>query len=80
MKVHELLEKLKQIDPGLDVICYTEDEELKGKGQTFKILDIVAVDVTHGQLDRLEDNTPTIVFKKGPASKDIAALEVTADF
>ena len=73
MKVSELQEKLIKFDPGLDVLCYTEDVG-------FTLLDIENVTIMYGERKRLVDGTPTIKIGKGPNSVELVALEVTADF
>ena len=80
MKVRELHERLSKLDPKLDVLCYSEDEKLWVKGWCFILSDILAVSTTEAERLRLDDGTPYLKFKKGPASETIANLEITSDF
>jgi len=80
MKVRELQERLSKLDPELDVLCYSEDEKLLVEGRGFILLDILAVSTTEAERLRLDDGTPYLKFKKGPASETIATLEITSDF
>lgn len=36
MKVHELVEHLQKFDPNLDVLCWSEDENLLGKKEALQ--------------------------------------------
>lgn len=42
MKVRELQEKLSELDPELEVVCYSEDKKLLVEGRGFILLDIMA--------------------------------------
>jgi hypothetical protein len=80
MKVRELQQQLNKLDPDLEVLCYSEDEILQSKGQVFRIFNIEAVDATHAERVRLQDNTPSLKLGKGPNSEVLATLEITLDF
>ena len=80
MKVRELQERLAKLDPELDVLCYTEDEEFVPKGRGFVLLDPVSVDRAEAESLRLKDGTPYLKFDKTEASQVVAILEVTSDF
>lgn len=80
MKVADLIQKLKDLDPKLEVLCYTEDAALLGKKHSFRLLHIDGVDVAEGERLRTSDGSPTMKFEKGPSSRKIAFLHVTADF
>lgn len=79
MRVEELLEKLKKLDSKLEVLCYTEDEELQSEGHMFKLLDIESVEISEGQRCRV-DETPTVKIGKGPGSEKLVFINVTGDF
>lgn len=53
MKVSELQERLRGFDPGLDVLCYTEDARFVAAGAGFTLLQIQNVEVMHGERKRL---------------------------
>ena len=79
MKVEELIEKLKKLDPKLEIICYTEDEEFQSKRHMFRLLDIESVEVSEGQRCRV-DEVPTLKLGKGPGSEKLAFINVTGVF
>lgn len=79
MRVAELIEKLRKLDPKLEVLCYTEDEALQSEGHLFKLLDIESVEVSEGERCRV-DEVPTLKLGKGPESEKLAILAVTGDF
>lgn len=80
MKVRELQQQLGMLDPDLDVLCYTEDEAIVLSGAHFRLLEIGGVNITHGEKVRLDDDTPYLKIGKGPASRDLVTLVVTAHF
>lgn len=80
MKVRDLQEKLSKLDPGLEVVCYSEDEKLLTGNQGFILLDILAVDTSEGERNRLDDGFPSMTFGSGPNAEVVATLEVTSDF
>jgi hypothetical protein len=80
MKVRELQQQLSRLDPDLEVLCYSEDATLQGKGQLFRLLDIEAVSTTQGERIRLDDGTPYLKLGNSPTSVVLAVLEVTSDF
>jgi hypothetical protein len=80
MKVGELQQQLSKLDPDVEVLCYSEDEALRGKNQAFRLLDIECVSTAEGERIRLDDERPYLRLGKSPESMVIAILEVTADF
>lgn len=80
MKVKELINKLGQLNPDTDVLCYTEDEALLPKGQLFRLLDIESVSEAEGEKCRLDDNTPYMKLGKGSASQKHVFIGVTGVF
>lgn len=80
MKVKELIEQLKQIDPGLEVLCYSEDSNLLSPKHIFRLLDIVAVSTTDGEAARGNDQIPSLKLGKSSLSQKYAVIEVTSDF
>lgn len=49
MKLRDLREKLTDLDPDLEVLCYTEDPSLVQPDRTFLVLDIRAVSTPHAE-------------------------------
>lgn len=80
MKVRELQEQLRKLDPEMDVVCYSEDEKLLVEKRGFILLDIIAVNKVDAEQLRLEDGTPYLKFGRGPASTVLATMEVTPVF
>lgn len=80
MKVRELVERLEQVDPELDVVCYSEDEALLASGHIFRLLEISGVDTTEAEPVRGADEVPSLKLGKGPGSVRLAVIEVTSDF
>lgn len=80
MKVGELIDKLKRLDPKLEILCYTEDAAFLPEKHLFRLLDIEGVDVSEGERCRTDDRIPTLKLGAGPHSEKLAFLNVTADF
>lgn len=79
MKVKELIQKLEKLDKDLDILCYTEDEDLQTKNSSFKVFEIDELNVIEGERIRLSDETPSIKIEKTQYSKKIVLLEITSD-
>ncbi len=80
MKVRELREHLKNIDPKLEVVCYSEDENFLVEKRGFILFDILAVNIVDAEQLRLDDGTPYLKFDKGPAAVTIATMEIASDY
>ena len=80
MKVRDIQEQLSNLDPELDVVCYSEDERLLVEGRGFILFDVLAIGKVEAERLRLDNGTPYLKFGKGPASVAIATLQVTSDF
>lgn len=80
MTVRELIAKLSALDQDLQVVCYTEDEELLAPGHIFRLLAIVDVDVAEGEKLRDSKGHPTMKFGSSPDATRLAVLDVTAHF
>lgn len=80
MKVRELQERLSKLDPGLDILCYSEHESLVSSGQMLRLLEIEDVSTTEAELVRLDDGTPYLRIGKSSSSATLALLEVGPDF
>lgn len=82
MKVKELKAKLEALDPELEVLGCSEDEELLRPGHGFRLLDIEDVSVTEATKMRCEDRhrTPSLKLGRGPLSQKIVLVGLIADF
>ncbi|HHY47086.1 MAG TPA: hypothetical protein GX506_07300 [Firmicutes bacterium] len=80
MTVGELIKQLKQLDPKLQVVCYSEDAEIQAPGHSFRLFAIEGVGVQEVETLRAPDGTPTMAFRKTPESRPIVILEITCDF
>jgi hypothetical protein len=80
MKVKELIKQLNQIDPDLEVLCYSEDSNLLASKHGFRLLDIDNVSIIEGKKRRGDDQIPSLKLGKTPYSQKHAVIEVTSDF
>lgn len=80
MKVKELVEQLKRLDPELDVLCCSEDENLLAQEHLFRLLDISGVSTVEGEKTRGDDGVPSMKIGKTPYSQLHAVIDVTLDF
>ena len=74
MKIRELQNQLSELDPALDVVCYSEDEKLLVEERGFILFDVQAVNKVEAERRRLEDGTPYLKIGKSSASVAIATL------
>jgi hypothetical protein len=74
MKLRELREKLADVDPDLDVLCYTEDPSLVQPDRTFLLLDIRAVSTPHAE--RTGDDSGGLRFGRSSASQRFVMFEL----
>lgn len=80
MKVHELVSALQKLDRELEVMCYTESEDLVPPRHLFRLLHIEGADTIIGERRRGEDQVATLALRGGPNSETIAILQITSDF
>jgi hypothetical protein len=80
MKVRDLVEKLRDLEQDLEVCCYTEDENMLGEGQLFRLLDTESVSVIEGEWCRDSSGVPGLRLGKSPSSRKIASIHVTSVF
>ncbi len=78
MKVKDLIERLKKLNPDMDVFGYTEDERLVPNNDSFLLFEIMAVGSSKAEMTRLDDGRPYLKFKND--GKEIATLDITTDF
>lgn len=80
MKVQQLLDQLKKLDPSLDVLCYCESYDSLTEKTHVLVLEVDSVSATQVEKNRLDDDTPYLKFGKSSESFDVAILELTTDF
>lgn len=81
MKAKDIIDKLKQLDPDMDVLCYIEeDENIFKKGHMFRFLEIIDVSTAQGEVNRGEDGIVSMKFNRSDTSKKIGTIEVTSQF
>ncbi len=80
MTVKELIEKLGQFDPGLEVICSTEDEELLPGNHGLRLLDIEHLSVVEAEKRRGDDGVPSFKLRCSDLSQKHVVINVTSDF
>ena len=80
MKVKELLAKLQQMDPDLEVIGYAEEPELVLEKHYFRLFQVIDVTAMEGVTRRTDDRAPTITFGKDDHSVKLVALEIASTF
>lgn len=78
MKVKELITKLQEVDPEIDVLCYTEDDALLTLERRFMIFEIESTKV--GKAERVRDENTQIPSLKIGEGPNQFILEVTSDF
>lgn len=74
MKLRELRDKLADLDPDLEVLCYTEDPSLLQPDRTFLVLDIQAVSTPHAE--RTGHETGALRFGRTSASEQFVMFEL----
>ena len=79
MKVDELIQKLKILDPNSEILFYAEDEEIAPNGYAHRVLDIVEVSQQELRTNRVENGVVTVSFGKQPNSLNRVCIELTSD-
>lgn len=80
MKVKELLEKLEQLDPEMDVLCSSEDSDIQSPNHLFKLFDILSIEAADAEKCKGEDEMPSLKYGKSPVSEKHAIIEITSVF
>ena len=57
---------IKRLDPELDVLCCSEDENLLAQEHLFRLLDVSGVSTVEGEKTRGEDGVPSMKIGKTP--------------
>lgn len=80
MKVKDLLARLSQLNPNIEVLVYSEDPGLLSEGESYRILEIEHVDTGKAVTDRGPMREPILCFEQSPDAREIALIHVVADF
>ena len=80
MKVKELQEMLADLDPDLELFCYSEEEQIVAEDHLFRLLSIEDVSVIEAERRRGEDRLPSFAIGKTECSEKFALLNVLAQF
>lgn len=78
MKVKELIAQLSKFDQELDVVCYSEDEDLLAEGHRLRIMWPIGVALAEGRFVKGEDGIPSIALQN--RATKLVTIEVTVDF
>tara|TARA_R110001592_G_scaffold363370_1_gene685400 strand:+ start:18554 stop:18799 length:246 start_codon:yes stop_codon:yes gene_type:complete len=80
MKVKDLVSKLEKLNPEMDLLCFSESEDLAPKGYFIRVMAIVDVTESGAKLSRDEkSDVVSVKFEKPGISKKYAAIELTSD-
>ncbi len=80
MIVGKLIETLQKYDRNLDVLCYTEDENIMTEGHIFRILDIINVSETEAEKRRGDDEIPTLKLGSSEYSENHILIDISGVF
>lgn len=80
MKIKDLMARLGQLNPEIDVVVYSEDSTLLKEGQLYRVLDISNIDTARAVKGRGPMGEPSLRFEDSPAVVEIALIHVVADF
>lgn len=80
MKVRDLLDRLSKLDPNMNVLCRSEDEELFQDWDSSRLLEIQDVQVVNATVARDEDRIVRASYSDGPEASKTVFLELTGTF
>ncbi|EJE4171595.1 hypothetical protein P3667_10985 [Vibrio parahaemolyticus] len=80
MKVKELQEKLSKLDPELQLILSTEDEDVLNNQELFKLFDVQDISVIEAEPTRDAYRKPTLIIGKSEGSVKMAMVNISGDF
>ncbi|MDV6251059.1 hypothetical protein [Vibrio sp. EA2] len=80
MKVKELQEKLASLDPELQLICSSEDEEMLADNELFKLFEVLDVNVVNAERMRDAYRKPTLKIGDSEYSMPIVIVNISNDF
>lgn len=77
--VRDLQERLSELDPDLEVVFYSEDDDLSAYGRKVSVFGVVDITVDDAEIIELESGVPWPKFERGPASSKYVFVEITSD-
>jgi len=80
MKVKELVSELTKCDQELEVLSFSDDQDLVLQKHLFRILEIARIGVAVGERHRGDDLIPTLKFVRSPKSEKIVLIKLLAIF
>src|SRR6266849_5469938 len=69
MKIGQLIDKLKKLDPEMAILCYTEDQDCLAKNHLCRLFKNDSVDVSEDQKCMRDDGVPNLKLVKSPGSE-----------
>lgn len=73
MKVKELIKKLEALNPELNILCYSEEDN------KISLMEIDHVSESNCKVSRAEDGSLQALFERGPDSVKVAFLNLIHD-
>lgn len=80
MRVKELIERLKSFDGEFEVLCYCDDDSIRGSNCGFRLFEIERVDCHNAETMKLDDGTPYLKFESTQFAQKHVLLNVVAEF
>lgn len=80
MRVRDLIQKLQKLDPELQLLAVSEDEEIVEAGQLMRFLDVDDVSTMTGVTSRDSWGRMGIALGNAPGAQTIATLNVVVHF
>ena len=80
MTVKKLIEELGKYGQDLEVLCYTEDNEIVPPQHIFRLLSIESVGIAEGEKRRGDDDIPSLKLGASEHSQKHVILHVTGGF
>gem|GEM_PF-925474 len=80
MNVKDLIQILEKYDPEIEVLGYSEDQELLTGKQGFKLFEILDVTANDAEKCRDEKGKPSLKFTTSEKSQKHVLMEITTDF
>lgn len=82
LKVKDLIAKLNELDPNLEIFGYTEDQNLAAVDRPYHVFSIENVDVTTIESERDSQHRPVFNFCEAgkSGSRAVAFVNISTDF
>ena len=81
INVKDLIAELEKLDPNLDIYGYSDDPELVGENEGYKVFSVDSVDAHQVNKDRDElTRMPKLIFSAGEGSQKVALLNLSYRF